>query len=131
MAPNTTGRAMTIASPPVRRARRRDSATQSAPAVPSRVVFKPAPAISTQLGKAYCGDSAQIMKQVIRDSSVDLIMTSPPFGLVRKKDYGNEDADRYVAWFEKFAKQFARVLKPRGSLVIDIGGAWKKGLPTR
>jgi site-specific DNA-methyltransferase (cytosine-N4-specific) len=67
----------------------------------------------------------------MEDSSVDLIMTSPPFGLVRKKDYGNEDADRYVAWFEQFGKQFVRILKPRGSLVIDIGGAWKKGRPTR
>src|SRR6266568_3356366 len=109
MAPHTTGSAMTITSPPVRRARRRDSTTQPEQGAPSRVVFKPAPAISTQLGKAYCGDSAQLMKQVVRDASVDLIMTSPPFGLVRKKDYGNEDADRYVAWFEKFAKQFARV----------------------
>jgi site-specific DNA-methyltransferase (cytosine-N4-specific) len=95
------------------------------------VTYKPAPVISTKLGNAFCGNSAQLMKQVVRDSSVDLIMTSPPFGLVRKKDYGNEDADRYVEWFEQFAEQFARVLKPRGSLVIDIGGAWKKGLPTR
>jgi len=71
------------------------------------------------------------MKEVVRDSSVDLIMTSPPFGLVRKKSYGNEDADQYVAWFEQFAEEFVRILKPRGSLVIDIGGAWKKGLPTR
>lgn len=71
------------------------------------------------------------MKRVVPDASVDLVMTSPPFGLVRKKDYGNEDADRYVEWFEQFAEQFVRVLKPRGSLVIDIGGVWKKGLPTR
>lgn len=91
----------------------------------------PDPVIATSRGRAYCGDSAQLMKQVVGDSSVDLIITSPPFGLVRKKDYGNEDADRYVAWFEQFAEQFLRILKPRGSLVIDIGGAWKKGLPTR
>ncbi|MFH0777719.1 MAG: site-specific DNA-methyltransferase [Candidatus Eisenbacteria bacterium] len=71
------------------------------------------------------------MKRLCPDASVDLIMTSPPFGLVRKKDYGNEDADDYVAWFEQFAEQFVRVLKPRGSLVIDIGGAWNKGRPTR
>lgn len=58
-------------------------------------------------------------------------MTSPPFGLVRKKDYGNEDADRYLEWFAPFAEQFNRLLKDTGSLVIDIGGAWKKGQPTR
>lgn len=63
--------------------------------------------------------------------SVDLIMTSPPFGLVRKKDYGNVEAGEYVDWFKPFAAAFHRVLKDNGSLVIDIGGAWNKGYPTR
>ena len=58
-------------------------------------------------------------------------MTSPPFGLVRKKSYGNEDADRYCDWFRPFAEGFKRVLKDTGSLVIDIGGAWIPGQPTR
>lgn len=58
-------------------------------------------------------------------------MTSPPFGLVRKKDYGNVDADEYVEWFKPFAEAFHRVLKPNGSLVIDIGGSWISGQPTR
>jgi len=62
---------------------------------------------------------------------VDLIVTSPPFGLVRKKDYGNVDADEYLAWFKPFAETFKRALKPNGSLVIDIGGSWVKGRPTR
>lgn len=68
---------------------------------------------------------------VVPDQSVDLIMTSPPFGLVRKKDYGNVDADDYVEWFKNFGKAFYRCLKPSGSLVIDIGGAWIPGQPTR
>lgn len=87
--------------------------------------------LETERGTVYCGDSSELMRSVLEPESVDLIMTSPPFGLVRKKDYGNEDADLYLSWFEKFAEGFARVLKPNGSLVIDIGGAWKKGLPTR
>ena len=82
------------------------------------------------LGRVYQGDSAEVLRQ-FDDESVDLIMTSPPFGLVRKKDYGNEDADEYVHWFKPFAREFKRVLKPNGSLVIDIGGAWKKGLPVK
>lgn len=90
-----------------------------------RRVFK------TKLGRIYNGDSSTLLQRVLKPHSVDLIMTSPPFGLVRKKDYGNEDADRYIAWFAKFAAGFSRVLKPTGSLVIDIGGAWKKGQPTR
>lgn len=67
----------------------------------------------------------------MKPGSVDLIMTSPPFGLVRKKEYGNADAHEYLDWFKPFAGQFRRVLKERGSLVIDIGGAWISGQPTR
>jgi hypothetical protein len=53
------------------------------------------------------------------------------FGLVSKKSYGNEDAHDYCKWFRPFAEGFSRVLKENGSLVIDIGGAWKPGTPTR
>ena len=86
--------------------------------------------LETDLGQIIHGDSVQVMK-TLGDDSVDLIMTSPPFGLVRKKDYGNVDADQYVDWFRPFAAEFHRVLSSSGSLVIDIGGAWNKGIPTR
>lgn len=69
--------------------------------------------------------------QELPDESVDLICTSPPFALVRKKEYGNVDAHKYVEWFKSFAQQFYRILKPKGSLVIDIGGSWIKGYPVR
>jgi site-specific DNA-methyltransferase (cytosine-N4-specific) len=65
------------------------------------------------------------------DASIDLILTSPPFALRRKKAYGNEDAESYQKWFMEFASEFHRLLKPRGSVVIDIGGAWTRGQPTR
>jgi len=82
-------------------------------------------------GVMYHGDSLGLMHRVLERESVNLIMTSPPFGLVRKKSYGNEDADDYLTWFRPFAEGFKRVLHPKGSLVIDIGGSWKPGLPTR
>ncbi len=77
------------------------------------------------------GDSLKLLPGVVGEGSVDLIMTSPPFGLVRKKDYGNEDAHRYVRWFKPFGELFRKLLKPNGSVVIDIGGAWNPGQPTR
>lgn len=81
-------------------------------------------------GEILCGDSLEVLSQ--RDAaSVDLIMTSPPFGLVRQKDYGNVHASDYIDWFKDFGREFHRVLKNNGSLVIDIGGAWNKGEPTR
>jgi DNA modification methylase len=93
----------------------------------------PTPALyhQTKLGEVYHGDSLGLLHQGLAAESVDLIMTSPPFGLVRKKSYGNEDADEYVRWFRPFAEGFKRVLKKKGSLVIDIGGSWKKGFATR
>jgi site-specific DNA-methyltransferase (cytosine-N4-specific) len=85
----------------------------------------------TELGRIFHGDSLGFMHKGLEPESIDLIMTSPPFGLVRKKPYGNEDADRYLKWFRPFTEGFRRVLKHSGSLVIDIGGSWKVGTPTR
>jgi site-specific DNA-methyltransferase (cytosine-N4-specific) len=49
----------------------------------------------------------------------------------RKKEYDNVDADQYLEWFQEFAARFYRILKPTGSLVIDIGGSWIKGMLVR
>lgn len=89
-------------------------------------LYQPVYTTRSGLGQVYQGDSAEVLRQ-FDDESVDLIMTSPPFGLVRKKDYGNEDADEYVRWFKPFAREFKRILKPTGSLVIDIGGGMEEG----
>ncbi len=84
----------------------------------------------TPLGCIHHADSLDVMERT-GTASVDLIMTSPPFALTRKKDYGNEQEDAYLEWFRDFAEQFHRILKDDGSLVIDLGGAWKPGLPER
>lgn len=85
---------------------------------------------ATSLGKAIRGDSEEYFR-TLEKSSVDLIITSPPFGLVRKKEYGNVEADKYLTWFRPFAYHIHRVLKDSGSLVIDIGGTWNQNIPTR
>lgn len=84
----------------------------------------------TQYGRIYLGDCLDVLA-TMDDGSVDLIMTSPPFGLVRKKEYGNVDANEYNDWFRPFGQAFKRVLSDNGSLVIDIGGSWIQGQPTR
>lgn len=85
---------------------------------------------ATNLGTIWNGDSLGLLEK-IEAESVNLIMTSPPFGLIKRKSYGNEDAHNYCNWFRPFAEQFSRVMADDASLVIDIGGAWKKGMPTR
>ena len=60
---------------------------------------------------------------------VNLIFTSPPFPLNRKKKYGNETGDRYVKWFASFGKHFKEMLTPDGSIVIEMGNSWEPGSP--
>jgi DNA modification methylase len=85
---------------------------------------------TTTHGAQLSGDSLELLAELPTES-VDLFVTSPPFPLLRKKAYGNEDQQRYVAWLTDFAKLARDALKPTGSLVIDIGGAYQRGLPVR
>jgi len=84
----------------------------------------------TDYGGAYVGDSGDLLKK-IPDESVDLVITSPPFALQRKKEYGNVDQEEYVDWLLSFAPDVKRVLKDTGSFVLDLGGSYKKGRPVR
>jgi hypothetical protein len=65
------------------------------------------------------------------DDSVSLVMTSPPFALQRKKEYGNRDQHEYIDWLASFAEVVLRKLRPDGSFVLDLGGAYQKGVPAR
>ncbi|MCC6156860.1 MAG: site-specific DNA-methyltransferase [Deltaproteobacteria bacterium] len=81
-------------------------------------------------GAAYLGDARDLLAKVPANS-VDLLLTSPPYALHFKKEYGNVDQDRYVEWLLEFAPDIRRVLKPTGSFVLNIGGSWTPGAPTR
>ena len=54
---------------------------------------------------------------------VQLILTSPPFPLNRKKKYGNLQGEAYVRWLGSFAPVFREFLKPDGSIVMELGNA--------
>ena len=88
------------------------------------------PSYVTDFGAAYCGDAIELLKQ-LDDSSVSLVITSPPFALQRKKEYGNKNQSEYVEWISEFAKLIKRKLKNDGSFVLDLGGAYRKGIPAR
>ena len=85
---------------------------------------------SENYGNVYLGHTLELIK-FIPDNSVNLILTSPPFALTRKKEYGNESAEKYIEWFLPFAHEFKRVLAPDGSFVLDLGGAYIPGFPVR
>lgn len=89
-----------------------------------------APVYRTPQGAAYGADAADLLCE-LPDASVDLLVTSPPFALLRKKEYGNEEQRDYVEWLCSFGPQIKRVLKDTGSFVLDLGGAYRKGVPVR
>jgi DNA modification methylase len=84
----------------------------------------------TDFGAMYCDDSLEFMKRTA-DNSVDLVVTSPPYALHFKKEYGNASQKDYIAWILPFAKEIKRIIKPTGSFVLNLGGAWQQGSPTR
>jgi DNA modification methylase len=88
------------------------------------------PFYETDLGAAYLADSREVLR-LLPDSSVNLVFTSPPYALHFKKEYGNVHKDEYVEWFLTFARDIFRVLKDDGSFVLNIGGSYNKGVPTR
>jgi len=46
--------------------------------------------------------------------SVDLVVTSPPYAMLRKSTYGGIPEVEYIEWFMPIAADIARVLKPGG-----------------
>jgi DNA modification methylase len=88
------------------------------------------PLYSTPRGKAFVGNSLYLLKQ-LPDNSIDLVITSPPFALRRQKAYGNVEETEYVEWIKPFGVEIYRVLKETGSFVLDLGGAYRLGLPSR
>lgn len=88
------------------------------------------PVYETKLGQTYCMDSLEFM-QTLGSGTIDLVITSPPYALHFKKEYGNANQDKYVSWFLPFAEQIKRILKDKGSFVLNLGGAWTPGAPLR
>lgn len=88
------------------------------------------PYFSTALGDAYLADALEVLR-AIPSGSVNAVVTSPPYALHFKKEYGNAEKQDYVEWFLPFAAELFRVLADDGSFVLNLGGSYNKGLPTR
>lgn len=97
---------------------------------PGDILGSGSPLYSTTRGAALVGDSLELM-QGIPDDSVKLVVTSPPYALHFEKEYGNVSKDDYVDWFLPFAEEIKRILMPDGSFVLNIGGSYNAGEPTR
>ena len=65
------------------------------------------------------GDCFEKLKEVA-NSSVDLIVTSPPYADQRKNTYGGIKPEKYVAWFIPIAAELFRALKNDGTFILNI-----------
>lgn len=91
------------------------------------------PAYKTNYGAMYQGDCEDILKNypiTRRKGKVQLILTSPPFPLNRKKKYGNKTGEEYLNWLKDLAPLFRDYLTSTGSIVLELGNAWEVGKPT-
>ena len=88
------------------------------------------PLYVTRNGACHVGDSLKLL-QALPSSCVDLVVTSPPFALLRQKAYGNKNQADYVNWLCRFGGEVRRVLRDSGSFVLDLGGAYRRGVPVR
>jgi len=67
----------------------------------------------------YEGDCLEVMRQ-LPDNSVDAVVTSPPYAMQRAKLYGGVPEDEYPDWTVAWMEQVRRILKPHGSVLINI-----------
>jgi DNA modification methylase len=88
------------------------------------------PSYSTSRGSMYAIDALDALRSM-PDGCVNLALTSPPYALEFKKAYGNAHKDEYVEWLMPFGAEILRVLAEDGSFVLNIGGSYEKGTPTR
>src|SRR6185437_9007802 len=89
-----------------------------------------APYFVTDLGAAYLGNSLELLRD-LPTGKINLVITSPPYALHFKKEYGNRSKSEYIKWFVPFAREIHRILCDDGSFILNIGGSYNHGTPTR
>lgn len=91
------------------------------------------------LDRIYVGDAVSVMRRW-PDSFVDLVLTSPPYFNLR--DYGvggqiglEKAPEEYIARMMQVVRECGRILKPTGSLYLNIGDTYRGktllGIPWR
>ena len=88
----------------------------------------------TDSGNYYNGDVSLLVGTPLFEElkgKVQLIITSPPFPLNKKKKYGNLTGNQYLQWFANLAPIFSELLTNDGSVVIEIGNSWEPERPAQ
>ena len=89
-------------------------------------------AYKTDKGIYYNGTVEKVLSLINfkkHKNSINLIFTSPPFPLNRKKKYGNLQGKEYVDWLAGLAIIFRDYITEDGSIVLELGNSWESGKP--
>lgn len=74
------------------------------------------------LNKIICSDSIEFMRDKINENSIDLIVTSPPYGV--GIDYDSWDDDKEFEEYKDFSREWLieafRILKEDGRIALNI-----------
>lgn len=84
------------------------------------------------MGAIYQGLAEEVLRTRTlgkQKGKVQLVFTSPPFPLSRKKKYGNHTGQLYIDWLADLAPLLHEYLTEDGSIVIEIGNSWEAGMP--
>jgi site-specific DNA-methyltransferase (cytosine-N4-specific) len=100
-------------------------------AVPQQIPSISSIAFTTNLGASLIGDSRSVLSDFgsMLKGKVQLVFTSPPFPLNRKKKYDNLQGDAYKKWLANYAPLLTSLLAADGAIVIEVGNAWQQGQP--
>jgi len=66
----------------------------------------------------------------LEDNSCQLLLTSPPYALVRQKQYGNLDPNQWLNWFMRIAEKWPDKLTRDGSILLNLGDVFEPGRPS-
>ncbi len=92
----------------------------------------PSVSYATEYGTAYLASVEGFLDSKpgqAHRGKVQLLFTSPPFPLRRKKAYGNKQGSEYLEWLRDLAPKLSELVAADGSIVIEIGNAWESGRP--
>ena len=96
-----------------------DSFDEEAPAEP---ITKPGDIWLLGNHRLLCGDSTNPadLEKLMNGETVNCVITSPPYAMQRKDDYGGIPADEYPGWFLQVASNVYQILTDSGSFFINI-----------
>jgi DNA modification methylase len=90
--------------------------------VPAEPICRPGDIWLLEKHRLLCGDSAdkEAVERLMAGEKVNCVITSPPYAMQRKDDYGGIPPDDYPAWFLRIAKNVYQVLDETGSFFVNI-----------